>query len=260
MSCSSIGSDGTFTSIDVAFTTPRDAERVQGPLIPGMPNLHSHAFQRALAGLTQRGGPAADNFWTWRTEMYRFLERVGPVEQEAIAAQLYLEMLKAGYTSVAEFHYLHHDPAGRPYADPAEMAMRIVAAAAAAGIGLTLLPVFYAHSQLRPAPRRHRPAPLHPRARELLRSDAKAVRRMIELRLGVAPHSLRAVTPEELQAVVALGDDGLVDGPIHIHAAEQRKEVDDCVAWSGARPVRMAARSCRHRRALVSDPRDPHGG
>jgi formimidoylglutamate deiminase len=141
-----IGTDGMLSSIDVAFTPPQDAERVQGPLIPGMPNVHSHAFQRALAGLTQRGGPAADDFWTWRTEMYRFLERVGPVEQEAIAAQLYLEMLKAGYTSVAEFHYLHHDPAGRPYANPAEMAMRIVAAASDAGIRLTLLPVFYAHS------------------------------------------------------------------------------------------------------------------
>jgi formimidoylglutamate deiminase len=231
-----IGTDGVFRSIDVAFTPPQDAERVQGPLIPGMPNVHSHAFQRALAGLTQRGGPAADDFWTWRTEMYRFLERVGPVEQEAIAAQLYLEMLKAGYTSVAEFHYLHHDPAGQPYANPAEMAMRIVAAASDAGIGLTLLPVFYAHSDFggaapTQAQRRfiHGPDSFHALLRRLVEND--------ELLLGVAPHSLRAVTPAELEAVVGLGQGGIVDGPIHIHAAEQRKEVDACVAWSGARPV-----------------------
>jgi formimidoylglutamate deiminase len=231
-----IGTDGEFSSIDVAFTPPPDAERVQGPLIPGMPNVHSHAFQRALAGLTQRGGPAADDFWTWRTEMYRFLERVGPVEQEAIAAQLYLEMLKAGYTSVAEFHYLHHDPAGRPYANPAEMAMRIVAAAADAGIGLTLLPVFYAHSNFGGAP----PTQAQRRFIHGVESFQALMRRLAEndqLRLGVAPHSLRAVTPAELESVVALGRDGVVDGPIHIHAAEQRKEVDDCVAWSGARPV-----------------------
>ena len=231
-----IGTDGTFSSIDVAFAPPRDAERVQGPLIPGMPNVHSHAFQRALAGLTQRGGPAADDFWTWRTEMYRFLERVGPVEQEAIAAQLYLEMLKAGYTSVAEFHYLHHDPAGRPYANPAEMAMRIVAAASDAGIGLTLLPVFYAHSDFGGA------APTQAQRRFIHGPDSfrALLRRLVEndeLLLGVAPHSLRAVTPAELEAVVGLGEGGIVDGPIHIHAAEQRKEVDACVAWSGARPV-----------------------
>ena len=231
-----IGSDGAFSSIDVAFTAPKDAERVQGPLIPGMPNLHSHAFQRALAGLTQRGGPAADDFWTWRTEMYRFLERVGPAEQEAIAAQVYLEMLKAGYTSVAEFHYLHRDPAGRPYANAAEMALRIVAAAAAAGISLTLLPVFYAHSNFGGA------APTQAQRRFIHGSESfrGLILRLAEndqLRLGVAPHSLRAVTPEELASIVALAREGLVDGPIHIHAAEQSREVEDCIAWSGGRPV-----------------------
>ena len=231
-----IGPDGTFRDVDVAFEVPANAERVQGPLIPGMPNLHSHAFQRALAGLTQRGGPAADDFWTWRTEMYRFLERIGPDEQEAIAAQLYLEMLKAGYTSVAEFHYLHHDPAGRPYGDAAEMAMRIVAAATDAGIGLTLLPVFYAHSNFGGA------APTQAQRRfihgvESFRELMQKLRKDGELRLGVAPHSLRAVTPSELESIAALAGDGFFDGPIHIHAAEQRKEVDDCVAWSGARPV-----------------------
>src|SRR5438093_13088715 len=141
-----VAGDGSIRTVEVAFAAPADAERVQGPLVPGMPNVHSHAFQRALAGLTERGGPAADNFWTWRETMYRFLERLGPSDNEAIAAQLDVEMLKAGYTSVGEFHYLHHDPKGEPYADPGELARRIVAAAARADIRLTLLPVFYAHA------------------------------------------------------------------------------------------------------------------
>jgi len=231
--------DGTIDALEVALSPPADAERAQGPLIPGMPNLHSHAFQRALAGLTERGGPAADNFWTWREEMYRFLERVEPEDQEAIAAQLYVEMLKAGYTSVAEFQYLHHDPGGKPYANQAEMATRIVAASVATGIGLTLLPVFYAHSDFggapaTPAQRRfvHGPDDF----RRLVEQLAALERKGGPV-LGIAPHSLRAVTPNELQWLIGLTDNGLVRGPIHIHAAEQRGEVDACVKWSGARPV-----------------------
>jgi len=231
-----IGADGSILAVDAAFAAPDDAERVQGPLIPGMPNVHSHAFQRALAGLTERGGPSADNFWTWRTEMYRFLERIGPDDQEAVAAQLYLELLKAGYTAVGEFHYLHHDPAGRPYADAGEMAIRIRAAAAAAGIRLTLLPVFYAHSDFggsapMPAQRRF----IHDTGSFLRLVDALADRKW--QRLGIAPHSLRAVTPGELDEIVAFTRTRLDGAPIHIHAAEQVKEVDDCIAWSGARPV-----------------------
>jgi len=231
--------DGTIDALEVALSPPADAERAQGPLIPGMPNLHSHAFQRALAGLTERGGPAADNFWTWREEMYRFLERVEPEDQEAIAAQLYIEMLKAGYTSVAEFQYLHHDPDGQPYANQAEMATRIIAASVATGIGLTLLPVFYAHSDFGGAP-------ATPAQRRFVH-DPDDFRRLVEQLaavqrkggpvLGVAPHSLRAVTPNQLQWLIGLTDNGLVRGPIHIHAAEQRREVDACVKWSGARPV-----------------------
>jgi formimidoylglutamate deiminase len=231
-----VGADGSILSVDVAFATPVDAERVQGPLVPGMPNVHSHAFQRALAGLTERGGPSADNFCTWRTEMYRFLERVGPEEQEAVAAQLYLELLKGGYTSVGEFHYLHHDPAGRPYANPAEMAERIRAAAGATGIGLTLLPVFYAHSDFGGA------APLAAQRRFIhdtggfLRLVAALARKQGQ-KLGIAPHSLRAVVPAELSEIVAFARSELDAAPIHIHVAEQRKEVAACVAWSGARPV-----------------------
>jgi len=231
-----IGPDGVIESLDVVLVPPEDAERAQGPVIPGVPNVHSHAFQRAMAGLTERGGPSTDSFWTWRTEMYRFLERIEPDDQEAIAAQLYLEMLKAGYTSVAEFQYLHHDPIGRPYANPAEMATRLVAAAEAAGIGLTLLPVFYAHSTFGGSP----PTP----AQRRFVNDRESFRTLIERLarpggrvLGVAPHSLRAVTPDELRWLVALVDERKIDGPIHIHAAEQRREVEECIAWSGARPV-----------------------
>ena len=231
-----IAGDGSIRTVGVAFAAPADAERVQGPLIPGMPNVHSHAFQRALAGLTERGGPAADNFWTWRTEMYRFLERIGPDEEEAVAAQLYIELLKAGYTSVGEFHYLYHDPAGRPYSDPGEMAERIRAAATATGIGLTLLPVFYAHSDFGGA------APL-PAQRRFIHDTGGFLRLVAALArkegqvVGVAPHSLRAVTPHELAEIVAFTRTKLVGAPIHIHAAEQSKEVDDCIAWCGARPV-----------------------
>jgi len=234
-----IAPDGTIDALEVALSPPADAERAQGPLIPGMPNLHSHAFQRALAGLTERGGPVADDFWTWREEMYRFLERVEPEDQEAIAAQLYIEMLKAGYTAVAEFQYLHHDPDGQPYANQAEMATRIVAASETAGIGLTLLPVFYAHSDFGGAP-------ATPAQRRFVH-DPDDFRRLVELLallqsehgpvLGIAPHSLRAVTPNQLQWLIGLTDNGLIRGPIHIHAAEQRREVDACVKWSGARPV-----------------------
>ncbi|HVP87172.1 MAG TPA: formimidoylglutamate deiminase [Casimicrobiaceae bacterium] len=234
-----VGPDGIIEALEVALSPPADAERVQGPLIPGMPNVHSHAFQRALAGLTERGGPATDNFWSWREAMYRFVGRIGPADQEAIAAQLYIEMLKAGYTAVAEFQYLHHDPAGEPYANQAEMATRIIAASIATGIGLTLLPVFYAHSDFGGA----HPTP----AQRRFLHDPDDFRRLMEILallpgeggpvVGIAPHSLRAVTPNQLQWLIGLTDNDLIQGPIHIHAAEQRKEVDACVKWSGQRPV-----------------------
>jgi len=230
-----IGSEGTIRDVGVAFEPPAHAEHVQGALVPGMPNVHSHAFQRGLAGLTERGGPRADNFWTWRTEMYRFLDRIGPDDLEAIATQLYLEMLKSGYTAVGEFHYLHRDPVGRSYANPAEMALRIQNAAEATGIALTLLPVYYAHADFGGAP------PL-PAQRRFVHDTGSfhallAALALDGLKLGVAPHSLRAVAPRELADVVALARARDRNAPIHIHAAEQKKEVADCVAWSGARPV-----------------------
>lgn len=229
-----VGATGMVVGLELSAAA-RGAERLRGPLLPGMPNLHSHAFQRAMAGLTQKGGPAHDSFWSWREQMYRFLERIGPDELEAIAAQLYVEMLEAGYTSVAEFHYLHHDPQGRSYADPAEMVWRIVAAAAATGIGLTLLPVFYAHGQFGGEPpsagQRRFVHTLHD-FRELMQRLAGAAQ---GFRLGLAPHSLRAVTPEQLRLLLMMAPDPAA--PIHIHAAEQQKEVQDSLRWSGRRPV-----------------------
>ena len=219
-------------------TVARDAEVLKGALIPGMPNVHSHAFQRAMAGLTERAGTSGDNFWAWRELMYRFLERITPEDNEVIATQLYIEMLKAGYTSVAEFHYLHHDERGHAYANRAEMAERIIAATAAAGIGLTLLPVFYAHATfggVQPNPGQKRF--IHDvDAFNCLLDDVMKFKNAIR-RIGVAPHSLRAVTPEELTAIVAHLDAHDNSAPIHIHAAEQLKEVDDCLAWSKQRPV-----------------------
>ena len=230
-----VAADGTVASV-VPDARPDDAERLAGPLVPGIPNVHSHAFQRALAGRTGRRSATRDSFWTWRQAMYAFLDRVDADAFEAIAAQAYVEMLRAGYTAVAEFHYVHHDPSGNPYTDPAELAQRIVRAAREAGIALTLLPVFYAHSGFGGAP----PVAGQRRFVHTVESFARLVGALAAqaagggYTLGVAPHSLRAVTPDELAAVTALAPR---DGPLHLHAAEQQKEVADCLAWSGARPV-----------------------
>lgn len=195
--------------------------------LAGMPNLHSHAFQRGIAGLTEKRGQTGDSFWTWRTLMYRFVELLTPDDLEAIAAQAYMEMLEAGFTHVGEFHYLHRDHDGRPYADPAEMSTRIIAAASDVGIGLTLLPVFYAHGGFGGAP----VGAAQKRFTHTVDTYAKLLS-ILPGHVGIAPHSLRAVTPDQLAAIIPLGK-----GPIHIHIAEQTKEVDDCLAWSGQRPV-----------------------
>jgi formimidoylglutamate deiminase len=226
---------GEITAV-VADASSAGADRRAGIAVPGMPNLHSHAFQRGMAGLAEVHGPAADSFWTWREVMYRFLDRLTPEDVETIAAQLYVEMLEAGFTAVTEFHYLHHDPDGSPYADLAQMAHRIAAAAADSGIGLTLLPCFYAQGGFGGAP----PTPGQRRFvctpelfAALVDASRDGVAGLDDAVLGIAPHSLRAVTPETLRAVTSL----VPDGPIHIHAAEQVKEVEDCLAWSGRRPV-----------------------
>jgi formimidoylglutamate deiminase len=231
-----IGDDGAIAKIE-RDVQAQGVEQVAGPVIPAMPNLHSHAFQRALAGRTGRNSPTHDDsFWTWRQTMYAFLERVDADAFEAVTAQAYVEMAKSGYASVAEFHYVHHDPAGKPYGDAAELAWRVVAAARDAGLGLTLLPVFYAHAgfggtaatagQRRFVHTTYTFAHLYERLRQGVDQHGYV--------LGAAPHSLRAVTPEEMGHVVRLAAPG---APVHIHAAEQTKEVDDCYAWSQLRPV-----------------------
>ncbi|MBB4576447.1 formimidoylglutamate deiminase [Rhizobium lentis] len=205
-------------------------------IVPAMGNLHSHAFQRAMAGLAEVRGPANDSFWSWRTVMYKFALAMTPEHVEAVAAKLYTEMLEAGFSRVGEFHYLHHDKDGGAYANIAELAERIGAASQQTGIGLTLLPVFYAHSGFGGA------APIDGQRRfinslesfERLMEGCRGVTgRLDGAELGLAPHSLRAATPEELMKLVPMAG----DGPIHIHVAEQVKEVEDCIAWSGARPV-----------------------
>ncbi|MFO1170716.1 MAG: formimidoylglutamate deiminase [Hyphomicrobiaceae bacterium] len=204
--------------------------------LPGLANLHSHAFQRGMAGLAETAGPTKDSFWTWRQVMYRFLDRLTPEDVEAIAGGLYVEMLEAGFTSVGEFHYLHHAPDGGWYDDPAEMAGRIAAASKATGLGLTLLPVFYAQGGFGGQPvqaQQRRFASTAETFAKLREGAARHIAGLPHARVGIAPHSLRAVTPESLaQVTSAFGD-----GPIHIHVAEQTKEVEDCRAWSGTTPV-----------------------
>jgi formimidoylglutamate deiminase len=232
--------DGDGYLAAVGAGAPEGAVALSGVAVPGLPNLHSHAFQRAMAGLAERAGPEGDDFWSWRETMYRFLATLGPDDVESIAAQLYVELLKHGYTAVAEFHYLHNDPSGAPYADRAELAHRIVAAAAASGIGLTLLPVLYQASHFGGAP------PTKGQRRFVLATDAfhdmvtglmARHRGDPQLRIGIAPHSLRAVAPDPLREVVAAIGARDATAPIHIHVAEQAKELEDCLAWSGRRPL-----------------------
>lgn len=206
--------------------------------LPGLPNLHSHAFQRGMAGLTEQRGATADSFWTWREAMYRFVDHMGPEEVEAIAAQAFLEMLESGFTRVGEFHYVHHDPDGVPYSNIGELAARIAAAAGETGIALTLLPVFYRHAGfggLPAAPGQRRFINDIDRYGRLVDASRKAVSSLTGARVGIAPHSLRAATPAEMLEVLPLAN----GGPVHIHVAEQVKEVEDCLGWSGQRPVEL---------------------
>lgn len=218
---------------------PGAAERAAGPVIPGMPNVHSHAFQRAMAGLAEhRGAVGGDSFWTWRDTMYRFVQRLTPDDARAIAKHLYIELLKHGYTAVAEFQYVHNAPDGTPYADQAVMSLAHVCAAHEAGIGLTLLPVLYAHGGFGGVPL----GPLQARFRSTPESVLRTIERLRaerdpNLAVGAGAHSLRAASPPLLAALT----EGLAQidpaAPFHMHVAEQTKEVDDCVAWSGQRPV-----------------------
>lgn len=234
-----LAADGTIAGL-AEGPAPAGAARVEGIVLPGLPNLHSHAFQRGMAGLTEAAGQAEDSFWTWREWMYRFALALDPDDVEAIAALAYAEMLEAGFTTVGEFHYLHHDRDGRPYADPAELGRRCVAAAAATGIAVTLLPVFYAHSGfggLPPGEAQRRFISDLDGFGRLAGAAAGAVAAYPRGRFGIAPHSLRAVTLDELRLLAG----AFPDGPVHIHVCEQVKEVEDCLAAHGRRPIQLLA-------------------
>ena len=216
------------------------AERLSGPLLPGMPNLHSHAFQRAMAGLGEVRGSPDDDFWSWRELMYKFAGRITPQQSMAVARHLYIEMLKSGYTAVAEFHYVHNDPTGQPYANPAEMSLAHVAAASEAGIAITMLPVLYSNGNFGAAPLGPRQQRFRTGPEDILatvRAVRKAAAGHADLNCGVAPHSLRAAGLDGLRDLLTGLEAIDASAPIHIHIAEQTREVDDSLAFSGQRPV-----------------------
>jgi len=231
---------GELTTVSVGATPPQGTPVARGPLISGMPNVHSHTFQRAMAGLTETMGDPADSFWSWRTLMYRFAQRLQPRHLQVIGRHLYIEMLKAGYTSVCEFHYVHHGADGQPYANPAELSLRVVRAAEEVGIGLTLLPVLYQYGgfgQADPLPHQRRFINSPEWILELREHLQQAMPQNGNLRYGVAPHSLRAVGEDSLSRLIEGLDEQDSRAPVHIHIAEQIREVDDCVALLGQRPV-----------------------
>ncbi|MBY8977714.1 formimidoylglutamate deiminase [Rhodobacteraceae bacterium NNCM2] len=231
----SVGSDGTLAAVE-AESAP-SGQQVDLLLFAPV-NLHSHVFQRAMAGLTEARGPdASDSFWTWRSWMYRFVDHLTPEEVEAIAAFVQMEMLEAGYGAVAEFHYLHHRPGGASYDNPAEMAARVCAAAETTGIGLTMLPVLYTQGgcdgRALTSGQQRFGNDVDGFARLMARAREAVAALPPDARIGTAPHSLRAVNRAELEAAVDMAG----DGPIHIHIAEQTAEIDEVSAALGARPV-----------------------
>ena len=230
---------GHWSAVTAGVPPPPAARRLPGPLLPGLVNGHSHAFQRAFAGLTERREAATDDFWSWRERMYRVALRITPAQMLAVAAQLYVELLRGGYTQVCEFHYLHHDPQGAPYRDPATMCLALADAATDAGIGLTLLPVLYERAGFAQA------AP-HADQRRFVGSPA-LIHRLVQsvpisarVNAGVAIHSLRAASAGAIATLLRLFDGHAL--PIHIHVAEQAREVDDCLAATGARPLEWLCR------------------
>lgn len=231
-------------SADGLIVEARPAERrraevtLDGVVVPGMPNLHSHGFQRLMVGLTGERRTGVDSFWGWRRAMYDFANRLTPEQLSDCMGWVYAEMLCAGYTSCAEFHYLHHQPDGTPYARRAEMSLRVLQAADEAGIAVSLLPVLYQASGFGSAgvePHQRRFANSLDDYIELLADYDNAVRDSEWHRLGVAPHSLRAVPPESLSQLLRQLPEA--DTPIHIHVAEQPAEVEACLRQHGARPV-----------------------
>ncbi|MGH7728156.1 MAG: formimidoylglutamate deiminase [Vulcanimicrobiaceae bacterium] len=241
-----VDAGGAFASVEPGGS-PAGAERLDGWVLPGVPNLHSHAAQRALAGYAERAGPGEDSFWSWREAMYALVAQLDPSALETLATDLYCEMLEGGYTSVCEFHYLHRAPDGSAYADPNETSERLVAAARASGIGLVLLPALYRFSDaggVAPNERQRRfveePATFAARWRRLRDRYAGDP----QIAIGLAAHSLRAVLPSDLSALDALARERPeLPTPLHLHAAEQRREVAACADAYGAPPIEVLAGS-----------------
>lgn len=235
-----VAPDGLWAGVqaDCPVAQRGGAQLLAGPVLPGLVNAHSHAFQRAIAGLTERSAEGEDDFWRWRDRMYAAALRISPQQLEAIAAFLYAELLQAGYTQVCEFHYLHNDVHGRPYAQPAEMALALVRAAQRVGIGLTLLPTLYMRSGfgakgLREDQRRFAGTP--DTVLRIAQAAMAAAAAPGLVTAGVALHSLRAVDAAALAQTAAAAAQARM--PVHIHIAEQRREVEDCLEEHGRRPV-----------------------
>jgi len=234
-----ISADGNILSTE-ARSHQDNADVLCGTLIPGMTNLHSHAHQRAMAGLAEKCSNIADgedSFWTWRNIMYHYLARIGPDDLNCLASQLYLEMLKFGYTSVGEFQYLHHDINGKAYQDRAEMTKQCFQAAQETGIAFTALPVLYAYGGFGEQPSIEGQKRFLNNAEEfaeIVHSLEKDIHSNKNASLGIAPHSLRAVSQSLVNDVLSMCEQTEV---IHIHVAEQLKEVNDCLDWSDQRPV-----------------------
>lgn len=235
-----IDAQGRFAAVTPGTPCPAHAQRLAGPVLPGLVDAHSHAFQRAFAGLAERREGAHDDFWSWRDRMYGVALRITPAQLRALALRLYTELLAGGYTQVCEFHYLHHAPDGTPYPERCAMARALAEAAGEAGIGLTLLPVLYERAGF-----------TQPRLRDDQRRFATTVDDVIAMRdeirgwglpqvsAGVAIHSLRAAAPASITALARrCADDA---GPVHVHIAEQTAEVEDCLAATGRRPIEWLA-------------------
>ncbi|MBL8352754.1 MAG: formimidoylglutamate deiminase [Burkholderiaceae bacterium] len=236
------GADGRWARISAGVAQPpAGAKALSGPLLPGLVDAHSHAFQRAFAGLAERRESESDTFWSWRDRMYRVALRITPEQLQAIAAQLYLELLQGGYTQVCEFHYLQHQGDGRPYADPLTLGWALADAAAEAGPGLTLMPALYERAGFT------QPTLREDQRRFATTADSvwAAARRIAAsgrplVNAGLVLHSLRAAAPASVHRLRNLADG--FTGPIHIHVAEQTAEVDDCLAATGQRPIEWLAR------------------
>ncbi|MEL7020026.1 MAG: formimidoylglutamate deiminase [Bacteroidota bacterium] len=235
---------GNIQSIRDQPSTDVTYENVEGYALPGLQNAHSHAFQYAMIGMTERHNPGrySDDFWSWRESMYRLALSIAPEEMEAIAAQLYSEMLRHGYTAVAEFHYLHHDDKGQPYSNISELGSRLVAAAQTAGIKITLIPIFYQKGGFGQSPSVNQRRFISSNLDEYLRlfeASRQATGYYKHANIAYGVHSLRAVEPTLIQQMQGDIDNSL---PFHIHVAEQLKEIEDAVGYLQQRPVEWLLR------------------